>query len=80
MEKEDFPASRDEVLEELLTIETITNMSYNSVEGKKKSDLTPSVNATAIQEPDSKTVVRAFKEKMENSTFFSFRRTENFLE
>jgi hypothetical protein len=26
MEKEEFPASRDEVLEELLTIETITNI------------------------------------------------------
>ena len=52
MEKEEFPASRDEVLEELLTIETITNMCYNGAEGKKKSDLTPSVNATAIEEPD----------------------------
>jgi len=52
MEKEDFPASRDEVLEELLTIETITNMCYNGKEGKKKSDLTPSVNAAAIEEPE----------------------------
>jgi len=52
MEKEDFPASRDKVLEELLTIETITNMCYNGKEGKKKSDLTPSVNAAAIEESD----------------------------
>jgi hypothetical protein len=39
MKKEEFPASRDEVLEELLTIETITNMCYNGAEGKKKSML-----------------------------------------
>ena len=48
----EFPASRDDVLEELLMIETITNMCYNGAEGQKKSDLTPSVNATAIEEPD----------------------------
>jgi hypothetical protein len=48
MEKEEFPASRDEVLEELLTIETITNMCYNGVEGKKKSNLTPSNNVPVM--------------------------------
>ena len=56
MEKEEFPASRDEVLEELLTIETITNLCNNGKEGKKKSDMTPSVNATAIEEPDRRVV------------------------
>jgi len=87
MEKEEIPASRDEVLEELLTIETITNMCYNSKEGKKKSDLTPSVNATDIEEPDRTVapVMITLKDgsqgfQREDGKFegFSFRRTENF--
>ena len=87
MEKEEFPASRDEVLEELLMIETITNMCYNGAEGKEKSDLTPSINATAIEEPDRRVAPvtlkdgsQGFQREDGNSTFFSFRRTENFLE
>ena len=56
MEKEHFPASRDEVLEELLHIESITNLCYDGKEGKKKSEVNPSVNTAAIEESDRRNV------------------------
>ena len=49
MNKEDFRASRDEVLEALIKLETLSNLTLNSV---KTSNKLPSVLSTSKEETE----------------------------
>jgi hypothetical protein len=48
MNKEDFPTTRDEVLEALVELETLSNL---TLDGTKTSNKLPSVLSTSKEEP-----------------------------
>ena len=50
MNKEDFPTSCDEVLETLIELETLSNL---TLDGTKTSNKLPSVLSTSKEEPEN---------------------------